>query len=86
MNHLTLDDVIDFVSLTEINDESIKRIAEVNSHIAVCRECRELVRSFQLVYDELVAADDEDADAAAIAAAPDPAAFDLLDGDTEDIR
>ena len=54
MNHLTLDEIIDFVSLTEINEESIQFMGKVNAHIAQCRECRELVRSYQLVYDEVV--------------------------------
>lgn len=53
MDHLTLDDVIEFVSLTEINEESMQLISAVNTHIATCGECRALVRSFQMVYDEL---------------------------------
>ena len=85
MNHLTLDDIIDFVSLNEINDESMQLIAAVNSHIAVCRECRELVRAFQLVYDELTAAGVEDA-GAAIAAAPDMAAFSLLTNEDDTVH
>ena len=53
MDHLKLDDVIAFVSLTKLNDESKKLISEVNTHIARCAECRALVRSFQMVHDEL---------------------------------
>lgn len=53
MDHLKLDDVIEFVSLVELNDESKKLISKVNTHIARCAECREMVRSFQTVYDEL---------------------------------
>ena len=56
MNHLTLDEIIDFVSLTEINEESIAWMGMVNAHIAQCRECRELVRSYQLIYDETLGA------------------------------
>lgn len=56
MNHLTLDEIIDFVSLTEINEESIQLMGKVNAHIAQCRECRELVRSYQMVYDEAMRA------------------------------
>lgn len=84
MDHLTLDDIIEFVSLTEINDESMQLIARVNSHIAVCRECRELVRSFQLVYDELLRTGVADA-SAVIAAAPEMVAFDLPDVDSGEI-
>ena len=53
MDHLKLDDVIEFVSLVELNDESKKLISKVNTHIARCAECREMVRSFQTVYDEM---------------------------------
>ena len=53
MDHLKLDDVIEFVSLVELNDESKKLISKVNTHIARCAECREMVRSFQAVYDEM---------------------------------
>lgn len=54
MDHLTLDEIIDFVSLTDLNEESIQLMGAVNAHIARCRECRELVRSYQLVYDEMI--------------------------------
>lgn len=54
MNHLTLDEIIDFVSVTEINEETMQLMGKVNAHVARCRECRELVRSYQLVYDEVI--------------------------------
>ena len=53
MDHLKLDDIIEFVSLVELNDESKKLISKINTHIARCAECRALVRSFQTVHDEL---------------------------------
>ena len=53
MDHLKLDDIIEFVSLVELNDESKKLISKVNTHIARCAECRAQVRSFQAVYDGL---------------------------------
>ena len=61
MDHLTLDDIIEFVSLVEINDESKKLISQVNTHIARCAQCRALVRSFQMVHDELRRGDPTDA-------------------------
>lgn len=80
MDHLTLDDVIEFVSLTEINEESMQRISAVNTHIAACDECRVLVRSFQTVYDELTRADGfAEADTEDVVAA----AFSLADPDDE---
>lgn len=80
MDHLTLDDIIEFVSLTEINDESMQLISAVNTHIAECGECRALVRSFQTVYDELARGGeltDSDSDGEIAAA------FSLIDTDDE---
>ena len=52
MEHLTIDEILDFVSLTELNDESIKLAATVNGHIRECEKCLKLVDAFQLIYDE----------------------------------
>lgn len=81
MDHLTLDDVINFVSLTEINDESMKLISKVNDHIAQCSECREMVRSFQTVYDELNRTELTEDAGVAIAAAPEQAACSAVNPD-----
>lgn len=81
MTHLTLDEIMEFVSLNELNEESMQLISMVNTHIAECDECRELVRSYQLVYDGLMHAD-LDADTVAQADGPIAAirAMDDLDG------
>lgn len=52
MSHLTVDKIISFVSMTEINKETLELSAEVNQHICECKKCYELVNNFQLVYDE----------------------------------
>lgn len=52
MKHLTVDEIIEFVSLTELNSEAIKLSASVNGHIRECEKCLTLVRSFQMIYDE----------------------------------
>ena len=52
MEHLSIDKIIAFVSLTELNSEAINLSADVNSHIRECKKCLELVRSFQMIYDE----------------------------------
>ena len=52
MTHLKDDEIIEFVSLTELNSETIELTKTVNGHIRDCRRCRELVRSFQLIRDE----------------------------------
>ncbi len=60
MKHLTENEIIDFVSMNSINQESIGLAAAVNSHIMQCDECREKVKAFQavndLAMDKLVAA------------------------------
>ena len=52
MNHLTVDEIIDFVSLTELNTEAIALSAAVNGHIRKCERCLKVVRAFQMIYDE----------------------------------
>lgn len=55
MNHLTFEEIIAFVSFTEINQETIALSAAVNGHIRTCDKCLRLVRAFQLIYDEFTA-------------------------------
>ena len=52
MKHLTVDQIIDFVSITKLDNESIELFATVNGHIRQCEKCLELVRAFQNIYDE----------------------------------
>lgn len=52
MKHLTVDEIIEFVSLNELNNDAVKLIGLVNEHIRECEKCRRLVRAFQMVYDE----------------------------------
>ena len=54
MTHLTVDDIMEFVSLTELNSESLKLAATVNGHIRNCKECRELVNAYQTIHDEFL--------------------------------
>lgn len=52
MTHLTVDEIIDFVSMEKINSESLELASKVNTHIKSCSECFETVKAFQLIYDE----------------------------------
>lgn len=54
MKHLTVDEILNFVSLTELNSESIELSAAVNGHIRKCENCLKLVRAFQMIYDEFM--------------------------------
>ncbi len=52
MKHLTVEEMLDFVSLTELSRESITLAATVNGHTRRCEKCRKAVNAFQLIYDE----------------------------------
>lgn len=54
MKHLTVDEMIDFVSINNLNDGSLNLASAVNAHILRCEVCRRKVEAFQMVYDELV--------------------------------
>ena len=53
MKHLTVDEIIGFVSFDKINEETLALASKVNNHIGVCEECLRKVRTFQLVNDSL---------------------------------
>ena len=52
MKHLSVDQIIEYVSMTKMNDEELNLSATVNEHICKCEKCFELVQSFQLISDE----------------------------------
>lgn len=52
MEHLAVDEMIRFVSLTELNTEAVELSASVTKHIRTCRDCLKRVRAFQMIYDE----------------------------------
>lgn len=54
MKHLTVDEMIDFVSFNKLDSESLALASKVNAHIFECHTCRKKVEAFQIIYDELV--------------------------------
>lgn len=54
MKHLTIDEMIDFVSFNKLDSESLALASKVNAHIFECDICRKKVEAFQIIYDELV--------------------------------
>ena len=54
MKHLTVDEMIRFVSLTELNAEAKMLSAAVNGHIRRCGKCLKYVQAFQTIHDEFV--------------------------------
>ena len=55
MKHLTVDEIIDFVSFNTIHPGTLEKAAAVTTHIRGCSACMRRVRAFQLVYDACVA-------------------------------
>ena len=53
MTHLTVEEIIEFVSIDKLSEETITLSTKVNEHIRSCPTCLEKVSSFQMVYDEL---------------------------------
>ena len=54
MKHLTVDEILDFVSLTDLSRESVELAAKVNGHTRRCEQCRKTVCAFQEIYDQFV--------------------------------
>lgn len=52
MNHLSIDEVIEFVSFNKMTKENLELAARVNAHICRCEKCLELVNKYQAIYDE----------------------------------
>ena len=52
MKHLTVDEIVNFVTFSKIDSESLDNAAKVTAHISKCPDCLRKVRAFQMVYDE----------------------------------
>ena len=52
MKHLTVEQIVEFVSLTTINDKAVALSAAVNGHIRHCGRCFDKVCAFQAIHDE----------------------------------
>lgn len=53
MTHLTVEEIIEFVSFDKLLEGTVALSAKVNEHIRSCPACLQKVSSFQMVYDEL---------------------------------
>ena len=47
--HLTTQQIIEFVSINELTEENIAKMKVVNAHVYRCEECAVRVRAFQTV-------------------------------------
>lgn len=54
MKHLTTEQIIGFVSLSELNSDSVKLCSAVNTHIRECEKCRKVVRAAMNIHDEFM--------------------------------
>ena len=54
MNHLTSDEIIEFVSSNRADKETLQLISTVNQHIRECPKCLHIVKMFQIVHDEFI--------------------------------
>ncbi|MGN0114784.1 MAG: hypothetical protein ACI396_05615 [Acutalibacteraceae bacterium] len=54
MKHLTVEEIMDFVSFDKLDEKTVSLAKKVNSHIMNCAECRKKVAAFQEVYDEML--------------------------------
>lgn len=53
MNHLTVDELTEFVSFEKADGQDLALAARVNAHIGQCESCLRKVRAFQTVFDEM---------------------------------
>ena len=49
-----MNQIIEFISFDEINEDTLKLAAKVNSHISVCPACRSKIRSIQGILDRML--------------------------------
>lgn len=53
MKHLTPEEMINFISISELTPETLALVSKVNTHIRQCDSCLTKLQSFQFVNDEL---------------------------------
>lgn len=58
MKHVTVDEMIEFVSLDTLDAKSLALASNVTTHIRNCPHCRGTVRAFQVICDEMTALGD----------------------------
>ena len=53
MRHLTPNEIIDYLSISEITPSTLSLASKVNTHIRSCERCLTKVQAFQVVREEL---------------------------------
>lgn len=49
--HLTVDEILEFISFQKITPDTMAMVSRVNDHILECKECFDKVSAFQHVQD-----------------------------------
>ncbi len=55
MKHVTVDEMIAFVSMDTMDEASLELASKVTTHIRSCTRCKGTLRAFQLICDEMTA-------------------------------
>ena len=53
MEHLSIDEIIQYVTATKVNKETLDLMSKVNGHIRSCSVCKEKVNAYEMVNDEI---------------------------------
>lgn len=53
MDHLTNEEIVDFVQAKSLDSETMELIAKVNAHISNCLECQKKVALFMKIQDKM---------------------------------
>ena len=52
MNHLTFEEIVEYVSLKKLDERALLLSSKVDTHIRACEKCLELVRAVRSIHDE----------------------------------
>ncbi len=53
MEHLNIDEIIQYVTATKVDRETLELMTKVNGHIRSCSVCKEKVNAYEMVNDEI---------------------------------
>ncbi len=52
MEHLSIEEIIKYVTADKVDNETLNLLSKVNGHIRNCQLCREKVESYECINDE----------------------------------
>lgn len=53
MEHLTIEEIIKYVTASRVDGETLKLLSKANGHIRNCTLCKEKIDSYETINDEL---------------------------------